>query len=113
MNRRLFIKTLSLLIGSLTLRLSSEQVKELVSFNYGVASGDPTDSHVVLWTKLTKQKKTKVKVLWEVSLDKNFESTINSGTFLANPEDDFDEVIRKQRADDALPICDLKLLTVH
>ena len=89
MNRRLFLKALSLLIGSLTFRLSSEQVKELVSFNYGVASGDPTDSHVVLWTKLTKQKKTKVKVLWEVSLDKNFESTINSGTFLAKPEDDF------------------------
>ena len=38
---------------------------------------------------MTKQKKTKVKVLWEVSLDKNFESTINSGTFLAKPEDDF------------------------
>ena len=52
MNRRLFIKTLSLLIGSLTFRLSSEQVKELVSFNYGVASGDPTDSHVDFMDKI-------------------------------------------------------------
>ena len=35
------------------------------------------------------QKKSKIKVLWEVSLNKNFESTINSGIFFAKPEDDF------------------------
>ena len=89
MNRRLFIKSLSLLIGLLTFRLFSEQVKELLFFNHGVASGDPTNSHVILWTKLTKKKKNETKVLWEVSLNENFESTINSGIFFAKPEDDF------------------------
>ena len=89
MNRRLFIKTLSLLIGSLSFRLFSEQEKELISFNHGVASGDPTNSHVILWTKLTKKKKNKIKVFWEVSLNENIESTINSGIFFAKPEDDF------------------------
>ena len=36
--------------------------------------------------KIDQAEKTKVKVLWEASLDKNFESTINSGTFLAKPK---------------------------
>lgn len=56
-------------------------------FRHGVASGDPDDSSVVLWTRITG---TEVpQVLWEVSADMAFSDVVTSGSFLTGPDRDY------------------------
>ena len=55
MKKRSFLKSLLLIIGSFPLKIFSYQNKENITFDYGVASGDPTNSHIILWTKISKE----------------------------------------------------------
>lgn len=56
-------------------------------FQYGVASGDPTQEAVILWTHLTTQAASEeVKV--EVSLDAEFSQVIDTRTTVADTADD-------------------------
>ena len=69
--------------------LASE--KTLDRFLFGVASGDPTHSSVVIWTRInmpTSHKKTE-KVKWVVAEDSDFKTVIRSGKFKTNSERDF------------------------
>lgn len=85
MNRRFFIKSLLFFVSSLSLKVFSLNKKEPISFDFSVASGDPTNSQVILWTKLTSNDPIEIDVEWEVSNDASFKSIINSGTSLAKP----------------------------
>ena len=52
MKKRSFLKSLLLILGFSPLKLFPYDNKEKISFDYGVASGDPTNSHIILWTKV-------------------------------------------------------------
>ncbi len=55
--------------------------EELAPFYYGVASGDPMATSVVLWTKVVPEFKVpEVEIKWRISTDKNFNSIVQSGT---------------------------------
>lgn len=49
----------------------------VISFDHGVASGDPLTDSVVIWTRVTPEDETNVKVSWQVATDESFENLIN------------------------------------
>ena len=71
MNRRNFLKTLGLIAAFTGFRLSANSLNN-PSFLHGVASGDPTDTNVILWSRVTTNSQSNIKVLYEVAEDKNF-----------------------------------------
>ena len=51
-----------------------------VAFNHGVASGDPTQGSVILWTRVTPEGSTgRVPVRWSVARDPEFRTVIRAG----------------------------------
>ncbi|OUL21923.1 alkaline phosphatase [Nostoc sp. RF31YmG] len=62
-------------------------------FKLGVASGDPDDTSVVLWTRLAPEplngggmRPVNVPIRWEVATDPNMKRILSRGTELATPE---------------------------
>lgn len=68
---------------------SSLGTGDLNEFAYGVASGDPTTSSVVLWTKLTLINKEKTIVKWEVSTDSTFKNIVKAGKYVTDARLDY------------------------
>ena len=89
MNRRFFIKSLFFFLSSLSFKILASNKKGSVSFDYGVASGDPTNTQVILWTKLSTEDVTAQPVFWEVSENTSFNKIIASGFSEAKPFDDY------------------------
>src|ERR1041385_5086371 len=59
-------------------------------FYHGVASGDPLQDRVILWTRVTPEDSTaEVKVKWEVSLSPDFKNIIASDTTSTSLHRDF------------------------
>ena len=73
MQRRSFLKFFTFLLTFFSFRLSSSNNNEKILFNHGVASGDPTNTNVIIWTRITKISNTSINVNWEISDDKNFQ----------------------------------------
>lgn len=60
----------------------------LAPFYHGVASGDPLQDAVIIWTRVTANQKA-VPVKWSVSLQPNMSQVISSGTTITNEEADY------------------------
>jgi len=88
MNRRSFLKGLLFISSIFTLKLTSS-TKNNVSFDYGVASGDPTNTNIILWTRATPSINKNIQVKWELSSDINFKNILNSGNAFAKYSNDF------------------------
>ena len=66
------------------------QDPELAPFFHGVASGDPLQESVVLWTRVTPQEpKTEVSVDWELALDPSFSRIVQKGEVITTPDRDY------------------------
>ena len=62
----------------------------LAPFYHGVASGDPTNNSVVIWTKLTLDKSIQeATVNWEISTDSLFHKLLQQGTSITSSLNDF------------------------
>ncbi len=72
MKRSQAIKITSVGAIGLSASISSSCSKNTYSFNHGVASGDPLEDRVILWTRVTPQQAGPVEVILEVSENKNF-----------------------------------------
>ena len=72
MKRRQAIKITSVGAIGLSASISSSCSKNTYSFSHGVASGDPLEDRVILWTRVTPQQAGPVEVTLEVSENKNF-----------------------------------------
>jgi alkaline phosphatase D len=72
MKRRQAIKITSVGAIGLAASISSSCSKNTYSFNHGVASGDPLEDRVILWTRVTPQHAGPVEVILEVSENKKF-----------------------------------------
>jgi alkaline phosphatase D len=70
----------------------------------GLASGDPTPSSVILWTRVEPQNDTEVMVTYEVSTESDFSMLVASGEIMTTTEDD--NIVR-------LKITDLTPYTVY
>ena len=88
MNRRSFLKGLFFISSIFTFKLSPSS-KNNVSFDFGVASGDPTNSNVILWTKVTPSLNRDIKIEWQISSTRDFKNIINSGNAFSKSSNDF------------------------
>ncbi|REL30841.1 alkaline phosphatase D family protein [Thalassotalea euphylliae] len=61
-----------------------------VAFNHGVASGDPLDNAVIIWTRVTPLSAVdSVNVSWQVATDAEFNDLVHNGTTEAEAGSDF------------------------
>ena len=60
-----------------------------IQFLHGVASGDPTHSAVILWTRVTPETDGDVKVGWEIATDADFTQMISNGETTTNADRDY------------------------
>lgn len=58
-------------------------------FLHGVASGDPTQDAVIIWTRVTPQTAGGVRVSWQVSRDGAFSDLVTTGEMVTNAERDY------------------------
>ena len=59
------------------------------TFRHGVASGDPLDDRVILWTRVSGQSKPRVRVRWQVAKDPDFREVVARGRVRTGPERDY------------------------
>lgn len=70
--------------------LSQHKQSELVPFYYGVASGDPLQDRVILWTKLELPLGLdEANVIWQIASDSNFSEIVNEGDTVVFRKNDF------------------------
>ena len=79
--RRHFVKTMgaSLALNPLNLRAYQQEPKaERSPFRHGVASGDPLQDSVILWTRVTPVNNTTgvIPVRWTIASDADFKTKI-------------------------------------
>ncbi|MEW5837297.1 MAG: alkaline phosphatase D family protein [Pseudomonadota bacterium] len=60
-----------------------------VSFNYGVASGDPLADRVILWTRATPSETFSPSIEWEVASDEAFASIVSKGSVSTDASKDY------------------------
>lgn len=61
-----------------------------VEFEHGVASGDPSNSAVIIWTRVQpKEKVNTVQILWELASDRDFTQVIRTGIMTTQRNQDF------------------------
>ena len=58
-------------------------------FAHGVASGDPAQTSVLIWTRVTPEAPGPVPVKWSVTRDAAFKDVVQRGTFTTGPERDY------------------------
>lgn len=62
----------------------------MAPFLHGVASGDPLQDRVILWTRVTlASARPSVEVYWEIARDTAFREIVNSGTLTTGPGQDY------------------------
>lgn len=61
-----------------------------VNFEHGVASGDPLQDRVILWTRLTpSDSSARLQVTWEIALDQQFKQIIKTDKVTTAAAQDF------------------------
>ncbi|EKO3827776.1 alkaline phosphatase D family protein [Vibrio harveyi] len=91
LSRRDFIKAVSSGAVATTLTACGSDDSDAIptgSFEYGVASGDPTQTQVIIWTRVTTAA-SYVEVTWQVSRSEDFSTIEQSGTFTTDTSRDF------------------------
>lgn len=61
----------------------------VVKFNHGVASGDPGQDRVIIWTRLTPEGTGEVPVRWVVARDRDLKAVVQSGEIVTNADRDY------------------------
>ena len=66
------------------------KIDSLAPFYHGVASGDPLEDKVIIWTRVTPETSlNKIEVKWKISTSSDFKNIINDGVFITNKERDY------------------------
>ncbi|MEJ5032930.1 alkaline phosphatase D family protein [Acinetobacter sp. MYb177] len=100
MNRRELIQKTLAGFGALSLPISltacgddadsNTQPNTQVQFLHGVASGDPLQTQVIIWTRVTPtDSSARLEVLWEVAKDADFKHITATGKVLTTAAQDF------------------------
>ena len=94
-SRRDFIRLSAMGIGAAAISTGlagcggDSQIGVKVKYSHGVASGDPLQDKVIIWTRITPAESVDIKVYWEVSEDAEFTSLIHQGHMITSPERDY------------------------
>ena len=91
----------SIMISSWGISSCAEDEDPNFTFEHGVASGDPTESSVILWTRVSRTNFRDIhddeqlsgiadaNVSWRVATDESFTNVVNSGSTTVGSETDF------------------------
>ena len=82
MKRRQAIKISSLGAIGFSASINTVCANNAFSFNHGVASGDPTEERVILWTRVTPKKVGTVRVVLEISEKEDFSKVVFKSVIL-------------------------------
>lgn len=101
-SRRELLKTSIAGFGALSLPISltacgsdedasdQAQAHPKVAFKHGVASGDPLQDRIILWTRLSPEDENlRYQVQWEIAADQDFRQIINTGQVETSRSQDF------------------------
>ncbi|MFT6756736.1 MAG: alkaline phosphatase D [Chitinophagales bacterium] len=90
LSRRVVLKGLSAVLAApLAYRVQARSLNTGTSFfRHGVASGDPDQTSLVIWTRVTSTS-SQPQVKWEIAMDANFSRMIQSGSKQTNADRDF------------------------
>jgi phosphodiesterase/alkaline phosphatase D-like protein len=86
--RAAIVSTLSLASPALVSCENDSQIENL-TFAHGVASGDPTQNSMILWTRLTAPTIVPIKGKWQISESPEFKRAAFKGKFTTNAERDY------------------------
>lgn len=78
---------------------SSSDDGEKVSFIHGIASGDPLNDRVIIWTRVTPKSTSDVTVNYEVATDSDFNNIIHNGTAKTSATQDYTVKVDVQNLD--------------
>lgn len=89
--RRRFLAATSLTLGALALRGYPVRAAAPAYFTHGVASGDPLQDRVMLWTRVLPGSglAEDIEVQWQVAVDEGFEQIVAQGVSETGPERDY------------------------
>lgn len=81
--RRTLLRASGVALGALAMRGYSSSNAGKHRFTHGVASGDPLNDRVILWTRVLPKADQHVAVhgQWQVALDPDFANTVSEGSF--------------------------------
>lgn len=91
LSRRRFLTISAATLGSLAIRGLPVQAAAPSHFTHGVASGDPLQDRVILWTRVLpgSGQPEPLSVQWQVASDQRFNNIAASGKTMTGPERDF------------------------
>ena len=96
LNRRTALKSLAALGAGAAVTACAPSSEKAGAFTHGVASGDPTQSSVVIWTRAAaasaapgQNPMESVTGTWQVAEDEAFTRILQSGAFATGPERDY------------------------
>ena len=91
LSRRRFLAISAATLGSLAVRGMPVQAAAPAHFTHGVASGDPLQDRVILWTRVLpgSGRPETLNVNWEVATDQRFNNIVSSGVTQTGPARDF------------------------
>ena len=91
MKRRSFIQVMagSAVAGYLNLGARTAAAAEPRVFKHGVASGDPLEDAVIIWTRVSEQSRDRVRVKWWLASDPEFRRIVRRGREKTGPGRDY------------------------
>jgi alkaline phosphatase D len=91
LNRRTALKSFAALGAGSVIASCTPPAKAQAVFTHGVASGDPTQTAVIIWTRVAPEDGTPAPVTgtWDVAEDEAFTRILQSGAFATGPERDY------------------------
>ncbi len=72
-----------------TVNVETPPYEGVVAFNHGVASGDPMQDRVIIWTRVTPQNAGPVPVRWIVARNRELTDVVKTGVIDANEARDY------------------------
>jgi len=90
-SRRRFLMVSATTLGVLSVRGLPIYAAAAAHFTHGVASGDPLQDRVILWTRVLpgSGRAETLDVQWQVATDQHFEQVITTGATQTGPQRDF------------------------
>jgi len=91
MDRRKFIKNAGYGLGfaTFTPQIIATAKNSRGSFRHGVASGDPLQNQIILWTRVTPETDLPMKINWQMSHSPHFKELVCQGETVTNKERDY------------------------
>jgi len=96
LSRRHFLRLSAMGVGAAVIsvglsgcKVDASEPSIALDFLHGVASGDPVQDKVIIWTRVTPETAQSVTVSWEVATDAAFTNLVTTGNTVTTADNDF------------------------